>query len=77
MTLAEHLRSISAKGGKARMAGMSEAEKLKLQRKGGLAGGKARAAKLTKAQKKKIASNAAKARWGKAKAAAKKGKEGK
>jgi hypothetical protein len=56
------------------MAGMSEAEKLKLQRKGGLAGGKARAAKLTKAQRKKIASNAAKAMWAKKRAEEKAGK---
>jgi hypothetical protein len=68
VTLAEHLRSISAKGGKARMAGMSEAEKQKLRRKGGLAGGKARAASLSPARKRKIASDAAKAMWAKKRA---------
>jgi hypothetical protein len=65
MTLADHLRSISAKGGKARMAAMSEEEKQKLRSKGGLAGGAARAKALTKKQRSDIAKAAAKARWAK------------
>jgi hypothetical protein len=65
VTLADHLRSIASKGGEARMADMSEAEKHELGRKGGLTGGKARAAKLSAAQRKKIASAAARARWAK------------
>lgn len=67
VTLAEHLRSISSKGGKARWAGMSEEEKQALRK----AGGEARSESMTPARKRKIASNAAKAMWAKKRAAAK------
>ena len=60
ITLADHLRSISAKGGKARWAQLSEEEKQELR----TAGGEARAKALTKKQRSDIASAAAKARWG-------------
>jgi hypothetical protein len=61
VTLAEHLKSISAKGGKARWAKLSEEERQELR----TAGGKARAKSLTKKQRSDIAKAAAKARWGK------------
>jgi hypothetical protein len=62
ITLADHLRSISSSGGKAR-AELPAETLSKIGRKGGKKGGKARAAKLTATQRKKIASMAAKARW--------------
>jgi hypothetical protein len=49
------------------MASLSEEERKKLARSGGLAGGEARAKKLTRAQRKAIAKKAAQARWGKKK----------
>lgn len=63
ITLADHLRSIAEKGGKARWAQFSEEEKKTLQ----AAGGKARAKALTKKQRAEIARKAAEARWGKKK----------
>jgi hypothetical protein len=65
VTLTEHLRSISSKGGKARAAAMSEEERTANAEKAGKAGGAARAAKLPAAERKKIAAKAAKARWAK------------
>ena len=53
------------RGGKARMAALSDAERSEFAAKGGLVGGKARAAKLTKEQRSAIARKAAAARWGK------------
>ena len=63
MTLAEHLRSIAAKGGKARMESMTEEQRSGMARKGGLAGGEARMAALTAEQRSEIAKKAARARW--------------
>jgi hypothetical protein len=65
MTLAEHLRSISSKGGTARSEKMSPEERSASASEAGKVGGKARAKSLTAAQRKKIAKTAAKARWGK------------
>jgi hypothetical protein len=67
ITLADHLRSISGRGGKARSAAMTEQERKALARSGGLAGGRARAAALTKRRRKEIAKQAAAARWAKRK----------
>lgn len=61
ITLADHLRSIAGKGGKARWAQLSEDEKQDLRS----AGGAARAKALTKKQRAEIARKAAEARWGK------------
>jgi hypothetical protein len=69
ITLADHLRSIAAKGGDARAASLSQEERQTIAMKGASAGGKARAKSLTAAQRKKIAKVAAKARWGKEKKA--------
>jgi len=63
VTLADHLRSISSKGGKASAASMTPEQRSRNASKAGKAGGPARAAKLTAAQRKKIAKAAAKARW--------------
>jgi hypothetical protein len=65
ITLADHLRSIAAKGGKARAAALSSEERKTIAAKGAAAGGKARAKSLTAAQRKKIAKAAATARWAK------------
>lgn len=51
------------RGGKARMAALSKAERSEFAASGGLVGGKARAAKLTKEQRSAIARKAAAARW--------------
>jgi hypothetical protein len=64
VTLADHLRSIASKGGKARAESMTTED----MQAAGKAGGKARAANLTAAQRKKAARRAAVARWGKKKA---------
>jgi hypothetical protein len=63
ITLADHLRSIAAKGGEARASSLTAEERRDIAAKGATAGGKARAKKLTAAQRKKIAKAAAKARW--------------
>jgi hypothetical protein len=67
MTLAEHLRSIAVKGGKARMESMTDDQKRRMGRKGGLAGGNARSDALTPGQRSEIARKAAAARWEKRK----------
>jgi hypothetical protein len=65
ITLADHLRSIAAKGGDARAASLSPEERQSIAMKGAAAGGKARAKALTKKQRSDIAKAAAKARWAK------------
>jgi general stress protein YciG len=65
VTLEEHNRRIAPKGGKARAASLTDAERQEIARKGGTVGGKARAAKLTKEQRSAIARKAAAARWAK------------
>jgi hypothetical protein len=65
VTLAEHLRSISSKGGTARAEKMSPEERSASASAAGKVGGAARAEQLTAAQRKKIAKAAAKARWAK------------
>jgi len=65
VTLAEHARSISSAGGRARMDSMSEQERKEFAQSGGLAGGEARAKALTKKRRSEIAREAAKARWSK------------
>lgn len=67
VTLADHLRGIASKGGKAQAESMTPEERSEWARKGGQAGGAARAAALTAAKRKAIASAAAKARWAKVK----------
>jgi hypothetical protein len=75
MTLAEHLRSIAAKGGKARMESMTEEQRRLMARKGGVAGGEARKDALTIEQRSEIARKAATARWAKRRKKAKTGAE--
>jgi hypothetical protein len=65
ITLADHLRSIAGKGGKARAKSLTAEEMQEIAAKGGAVGGAARAKALTKKQRSDIAKNAAKARWGK------------
>lgn len=67
MTLAEHLRSIAAKGGKARMASMTDEQRSRWAQKGGFAGGEARKDALTPERRSEIARKAAKKRWAKKK----------
>lgn len=69
ITLAEHLRKIQSKGGKARAEKLSEAQRKRIAKKGGKAGGKARAEKLTPAERSAIASAAVKQRWANKRAA--------
>ena len=65
ITLSEHLRTIAAKGGHARISSMSKEAHLDMVQSGASIGGQARAKKLTKKQRSQIASDAAKARWAK------------
>lgn len=65
ITLADHLRSIAGKGGKARAKALTTEEIQAIAAKAAPLGGIARAKALTKKQRSEIASNAAKARWGK------------
>jgi hypothetical protein len=65
ITLQEHMESIASRGGEARAAKLSVAQKRAIAKKGGKAGGAARAASLTKAERTKIARKAAAARWAK------------
>ena len=65
LTLADHLRSISSKGGSARAEKMTPEERSASASAAGKVGGAKRAKSLTAAQRKKIASAAAKARWAK------------
>jgi hypothetical protein len=67
MTLAEHLRSISSKGGIARAEKMTAEERSASASEAGKVGGVKRAKSLTATQRKKIAKAAAKARWAKGK----------
>ena len=67
ISLADHLRSISERGGKARSDAMTKDERSALARSGGLVGGKARAATLSKKRRQEIAKQAAAARWAKQK----------
>jgi hypothetical protein len=67
ITLADHLRSISERGGKARSKTMTKEERSSLARSGGLVGGKARAATLSKKRRQEIAKRAAAVRWAKKK----------
>jgi len=53
------------KGGKVRMASMSDEERREFATAGGQAGGKARAEKLTPKKRTEIAKKAAAARWSK------------
>jgi hypothetical protein len=65
VTLADHLRSISSKGGSARAQKMTPEERSASASAAGKVGGAKRAKSLTPAQRKKIAKAAAKARWAK------------
>jgi hypothetical protein len=69
ITLADHLRSIAGKGGKARAKVLTAEEMQEIASKGGKIGGKARAKSLTKKRRIDIAKAAAKARWAKDKKA--------
>ncbi len=55
------------RGGRARMAMMSDEQRAEFASKGGKAGGKARAEKLSAKQRSEIARKAAAARWANAK----------
>jgi hypothetical protein len=67
ITLADHLRKISKRGGKARMNALTEEERQKLAAKAGKSGGVARAKALTAEQRSQIARNAAREMWRKRK----------
>ena len=59
--------SLGRRGGTRRAETLTQLERSKIAKMGGLVGGKARASKLTKTQRSEIAKKAAEARWKKAK----------
>ncbi len=65
ITLQEHLKSIAAKGGRARAEKLSAEEQSEIGRKAGEIGGRARSKKLTARKRSEIAKKAAAARWAK------------
>lgn len=63
ITLADHLRSIAGKGGRARAKALTAEQRQEIAANAAPLGGAARAKKLTKKQRSDIAKAAAKARW--------------
>lgn len=63
ITLQEHARSISSRGGKARMQSMTDAERRAFATAGGKAGSKVRNETLSARRRREIAKAAAEARW--------------
>jgi hypothetical protein len=63
ITLAEHFAKIAKRGGKARMAQLTDDERKALAEKGGRSGGQARGQALSPEQRSAIARKAALAMW--------------